>query len=107
MEAGDEAMTRLLRRSPDLDAVFAASDLLAAGALGALRRAGRSVPGDVAVGGFDDSRLAQSTDPALTTVRQPLERVATEMVDVLLELIAGEAVASRILPTELVRRGSA
>ncbi|WP_121191906.1 LacI family DNA-binding transcriptional regulator [Motilibacter peucedani] len=107
IEAGDAAMTDLLARSPDLDAVFVASDLLAAGALQALRRAGRSVPDEVAVGGFDDSRLAESTQPALTTVRQPLERVATEMVDVLLQLIAGEPVASRILPTELVRRGSA
>ena len=65
-------MTRLLTQAPDVDAVFAASDLLAAGALAALRAAGRRVPRDVALGGFDNSVIAQSTDPPLTTVHQPV-----------------------------------
>ncbi|MET7401202.1 LacI family DNA-binding transcriptional regulator [Dactylosporangium sp. NPDC005572] len=105
--AGAEAMRRLLATSPDIDAVFAASDSLAAGALTELRRAGRGVPDDVAVGGFDDSRIAQETDPALTTIRQPLELVSRNMVDVLLRLIRREPSASRLLPTELVVRESA
>lgn len=105
--AGAAAMRELLGASPDMDAVFAASDLLAAGALAELRRAGRRVPDDVAVGGFDDSRIARETDPPLTTIRQPLERVSRDMVDVLLRLIRREPVSSRVLPTELVIRGSA
>ncbi len=96
-------MEQLAKASPDLDAVFAASDLLASGALVELRRAGRRVPDDVAVGGFDDFRIARESDPPLTTIRQPLELVAREMVDVLLRLIRGEDSAeTRILPTELV-----
>jgi DNA-binding LacI/PurR family transcriptional regulator len=100
-------MNELLERDPDLDAVFVASDLMAAGALAALRRAGRRVPEDVAVGGFDDSRVAASSDPPLTTIRQPLERVAGEMVRLLLDLIDGKVVGSLVLPTELVTRDSA
>jgi DNA-binding LacI/PurR family transcriptional regulator len=106
-EAGVRAMHELLAKSPDLDAVFAASDLLASGALVELRRAGRRVPDDVAVGGFDDSRIARESDPPLTTIRQPLELVARDMVDVLLRQIRGEEAETRILPTELVIRASA
>lgn len=105
--AGEAAMEQLLEQSPDLDAVFIASDLLAAGALVALRRAGRKVPGDVAVGGFDDSHVAVTTEPPLTTIRQPLESVARMMVELLLEQIAGEAPRSVVLPTSFVRRDSA
>jgi DNA-binding LacI/PurR family transcriptional regulator len=92
-EAGVTAMRRLAA-SPDLDAVFVASDLLASGALVELRRSGRRVPDDVAVGGFDDSRIARESDPPLTTIRQPLEQVAREMVDILLRLIRHEEVSS-------------
>jgi DNA-binding LacI/PurR family transcriptional regulator len=72
-----------------------------------LERAGRRVPQDVAVGGFDDSSIAAAARPALTTVRQPWERISAEMVRLLLALIAGEPPASVILPTELVLRASA
>jgi DNA-binding LacI/PurR family transcriptional regulator len=68
--AGEIAMDRLLERAPDLDAVFVASDLMALGALSALRRAGRRVPGDVAVVGFDDNGFATTAEPRLTTIRQ-------------------------------------
>jgi DNA-binding LacI/PurR family transcriptional regulator len=107
IEAGRAAMAELLVAYPELDAVFVASDLLAVGALQALHEAGRSVPGDVLVGGFDDSAIASATRPPLTTVRQPLAQVAAEMVEVLLKLIAGEPVSSRVLATDLVRRESA
>ncbi|MGH3486835.1 MAG: LacI family DNA-binding transcriptional regulator [Actinopolymorphaceae bacterium] len=106
-DAGKDAMSDLLEASPDIDAVFAASDLLASGALTTLRRAGRRVPDDVAVCGFDDSSVAATSDPPLTTIRQPLEQVAKEMVDVLLALIRHEPASSRILPTQLVVRTSA
>jgi DNA-binding LacI/PurR family transcriptional regulator len=68
--SGEAATARLLDRVPDLDALFVASDLMAIGALKALRQAGRRVPDDVAVVGFDDVPMAALTDPALTTVRQ-------------------------------------
>jgi len=67
---GEEATARLLARVPELDGLFVASDLMAIGALKALRRAGRRVPDDVAVVGFDDSPMAEVAEPALTTVRQ-------------------------------------
>jgi DNA-binding LacI/PurR family transcriptional regulator len=104
---GDAAMTRLLARSSDVDAVFVASDLMAAGALAALRRAGRRVPEDVAVAGFDDSRIAAACHPPLTTIRQPWARISTEMARLLLRLVDGDENAAVILPTELVIRESA
>ncbi|GGX13604.1 LacI family DNA-binding transcriptional regulator [Streptomyces chryseus] len=106
-DSGEAAAELLLRRSPDLDAVFVASDLMAQGVLDALARAGRRVPEDVAVGGFDDSPAALSTRPPLTTIRQPWDRISTEMVRMLLAMIRGEESAAVILPTELVRRESA
>lgn len=106
-DSGEAAMRRLLEQAPELDAVFVASDLMAAGALNALRQSGRTVPGDVALGGFDDSSIATTIQPALTTIRQPLARISQEMVRLLLDLIAGEPPAAVILPTELVIRASA
>ncbi|MET9110423.1 LacI family DNA-binding transcriptional regulator [Streptomyces zhihengii] len=105
--SGGRAAEQLLERAPDIDAVFVASDLMADGVLDALGRAGRSVPGDVAVGGFDDSPAALSAVPRLTTIRQPFDRISKEMVRMLLARIGGEDPAAVILPTELVRRESA
>ena len=79
-DSGESAMRVLLSRRPDLDAVFCANDLMAAGALRVLREAGRDVPGDVSVVGFDDAPLAQSTHPPLTTVHQSPEQMGREMV---------------------------
>ncbi len=105
--AGERAMEQLLAQAPDLDAVFVASDLMAAGALAALRRAGRRVPDDVAVGSFDDSHLASSANLNLTTMRQPWRRISTEMVRLLVGLVEGDSPSAVILPTELVVRASA
>ena len=105
--AGEAAMTRLLEQAPDLDAVFVASDLMAAGALGVLQRAGKRVPEDIAVGGFDDSHVATSTHPHLTTIRQPYTQISAEMVRLLLSLIDGGGPTAVIVPTELVVRDSA
>ncbi len=105
--AGEAAMAELLRQAPDLDAVFVCSDLMAVGAIAALQRAGKRVPEDIAVGGFDDSRLAVTTTPRLTTIRQPWERLSSEMVRLLLALISGDEHAAVILPTDLVVRDSA
>jgi DNA-binding LacI/PurR family transcriptional regulator len=105
--SGEAAMERLLRASPDLDAVFVCSDLMAVGAIAYLQRIGRSVPDDIAIGGFDDSKVATTTSPALTTIRQPFARVSQEMVRLLLAHIAGEEHAAVILPTDLIIRESA
>ncbi len=107
--SGEHAMTWLLERSPDLDAVFAASDLMAAGALRALRRAGRRVPEDVAVVGFDDDPIARQTTPPLTTVRQPVEDQGATMARRVMALIEHRDVPGPEdnLPTSLVRRRSA
>jgi DNA-binding LacI/PurR family transcriptional regulator len=106
--SGEQAMIRLLAEHPELDAVFSASDLMAAGALRTLRRRGRSVPGDVAVVGFDDLDVAVLTEPPLSTVSQPVDAMARAMVSLLLAEIAGEPHAQQvILPTRLVLRASA
>ncbi|MCI4066242.1 LacI family transcriptional regulator [Micromonospora sp. R77] len=106
-ESGAAAMTRLLARYPHLDGVFAASDNMAAGALRALKAHGRSVPADVAIVGFDDLMIARHTDPALTTVHQPIRQLGHEMARMLLGIIDGEDPSPLILPTRLVVRGSA
>ncbi|MBA4863729.1 LacI family DNA-binding transcriptional regulator [Streptomyces sp. PSKA54] len=106
-DGGEAGAAELLSRIPDLDALFVASDLMAQGALTALQRAGRRVPEDVAVGGFDDSPAATAGSPALTTIRQPWDRISSEMVRVLLAQIGGEDPSAVILPTELVKRESA
>lgn len=107
-DGGRAAMERLLERDPSLDAVFAASDLMAIGALGALKAAGRSVPDDVAVVGFDDAPMAATTEPPLTSIRQPIEEMGREMAALLLHEIRTPGAASRrvILGTQLVVRGS-
>jgi LacI family repressor for deo operon, udp, cdd, tsx, nupC, and nupG len=106
-DAGAAAMARLLERAPDIDAVFAASDVMAVGAIQALRRAGRRVPEDVAVAGFDDSGLAERHDPPLTTMRQPWQEISSTMVDMLLDVVAGVPRASVVLPTTLIVRETA
>jgi DNA-binding LacI/PurR family transcriptional regulator len=107
-QGGADAMRRILEVRPDVDAVFAASDLMAAGAIGVLRASERRVPEDVAVVGFDDSPVAETTDPPLTSVRQPIEEMGAEMVRVLLEHAAhpGSVPRTVILATQLVRRRS-
>ncbi|WP_405791799.1 LacI family DNA-binding transcriptional regulator [Streptomyces sp. NBC_01506] len=108
-EGGRTAMRDLLDRVPGIDAVFAASDVMAAGALAELRERGRRVPDDVAVIGFDDSVIARHTAPALTSVRQPIEAIGRSITSLLLEEIAEPTTARRqlVLPTTLVVRGSA
>jgi len=106
-QSGARAMRELLERAPDLDAVFAANDIMAAGALDVLKTSGRRVPEDVALAGFDDAPVAVTTTPQLTTMRQPFERISEEMVRLLLRLIEGERPAAITLPADLVVRESA
>ncbi|GAA4973980.1 LacI family DNA-binding transcriptional regulator [Kineococcus glutinatus] len=105
---GRSATEALLARYPELDGLFVANDLMAAGALQALAAAGRSVPGDVRVVGFDDAPLAGAAVPPLTTVRQPVVEMGRHLARMLLAIIDGaEPEASVVVPTELVERASA
>lgn len=105
--SGAEAARRLLDGGRP-DAIFVASDLMARGALTALRSAGVRVPEDIALVGFDDSSVAITTDPQLTTMRQPMYAQGEAMARVLLSRLAGEEPpTTTILPTELVIRASA
>jgi DNA-binding LacI/PurR family transcriptional regulator len=86
---GADAMQRILAAHPDVDGVFAASDLMATGALQVLRESGRRVPDDVAVVGFD-ALGAERTTPRLTTVLQPVVEMVTAATSTLLDMLAGD-----------------
>jgi DNA-binding LacI/PurR family transcriptional regulator len=104
--SGHAAMATLLERGP-FDAVFVASDVVALGAIAALRAAGRRVPDDVSVVGFDDIPLAAFFDPPLTTVRLPAFELGQAAGRALLDRIADEVMPARtLLPTELMVRAS-
>jgi DNA-binding LacI/PurR family transcriptional regulator len=106
--SGAAVMRRLLDRHPKLDAVFAASDLMAVGAMRVLREHGRRIPHDVALVGFEDSVLARQTDPPLTTVHQPVEAMGREMARLLVGHVKGHTVPAPlvVLDTHLVIRAS-
>ena len=108
-ESGVRAMDQLLANDPALDAVFVASDMMAHGALQALKDAGRRVPEDVAVIGFDDFEISRYSDPPLTTVRQPIVDMGRTMARQMLGLVNDEPDVPQavVLPTELVVRSSA
>ncbi|HEY3017009.1 MAG TPA: LacI family DNA-binding transcriptional regulator [Nocardioides sp.] len=106
IEGGAAATRRLLER--DVTAVVCASDMMALGAIRAVREAGLAVPDDVSVIGFDDSSLLQFVDPPLTTVRQPVQAMATAAVSFLIDAIEGQPVPRHeyIFRPELVLRSS-
>ncbi len=107
-ESGYTAMNQLLRSSPDLDAVFAAySDVVAIAAMQALRDAGKRIPEDVSLVGFDNIDITAFTNPPLTTVSQCLRQGgATLLVQKLLQQISGEKATSAMLEGELIVRQS-
>lgn len=107
-ESGERAMRELLEREPLLDGVFAGNDLMALGALHVLRDAGRRIPQDVAVIGFDDSGAATAARPRLTTVRQPVEEMAACMARLLIEMLDDPGAAPRavMFDPRLVTRAS-
>ncbi|MFO7547998.1 MAG: LacI family DNA-binding transcriptional regulator [Acidimicrobiia bacterium] len=104
--SGYRAMHQLIPRRPD--AVFVASDPMALGALRALREAGLRVPEDVALVSFDGSRASETSAPALTTVRQPVNETGARSVHMLNDLVRGTATPPivEIMPVELVIRES-
>jgi DNA-binding LacI/PurR family transcriptional regulator len=104
--SGRQSMATLLQRG-DVTAVFAASDVVAFGAMAAIREAGLRVPDDISVVGFDDIPLAAYFDPPLTTVRLPAHDLGRAAGTALLDLINGRAVEARtLLPTTFVIRSS-
>jgi LacI family transcriptional regulator len=104
--SGYSAMQKLLPASPG--AVFAASDMMAAGAYRAIREAGLSIPGDIKIIGFDDVSIASQLDPPLTTIRQPIQGMGARAVEMLINLVqhTESGHSQIIMQPELVVRGS-
>lgn len=105
-QSGYDAACELLARNAPFDAIFAASDLIAIGAMQALAERGRKVPEDVAVVGFDDIPMASFVNPALTTAAQDSSRAGELLVTSLLKRIDGQPVESAMFPAQLVVRRS-
>jgi DNA-binding LacI/PurR family transcriptional regulator len=105
-EGAYAAVKSLIAGKHAFDAIFAATDIIAANAIRAVTDAGLTVPGDIAVVGYDDIALAAHTNPPLTTVRQGIQEGAQTMVDLLFRRIDGEKTESAVIPTRLVVRGS-
>lgn len=105
-DGGYHAMDTLLAQAPAVTAVFAFSDDMAAGAAARLWDAERRIPDDISLLGFDDSTLGQQLRPPLTTIRQPHEQIARACITHFLNLENVQCISSRIMPHELVERGS-
>jgi len=105
-QSGYAAACELLQRGQPIDAILAASDLIAIGALRALQDHRIDVPGHVSVMGFDDIPAANLTNPPLTTVMQDTRRAGEALVDTVLKLVRNEVATSTVLPTRLVVRRS-
>jgi DNA-binding LacI/PurR family transcriptional regulator len=101
-----DAVHRLLARNVGFDAIVAASDVIAITAIHALTAAGRSIPGDIGVVGFDDIQLAQYNSPSVTSVAQDIVAGARHLAEGITGMIAGQEVASIEMPCRLVVRQS-
>jgi len=107
-ESGYEAMRKILKSSSIPTAVFAANDLDAIGAMKAIKEKGLKIPEDISLVGFDDIQLASYIEPSLTTVRQPIFKMGTTAISLLVQLIEGkEKKHPKVeLPTQLIIRKS-
>jgi len=106
-ESGAEIMKQLLTRTPDLDAVFVNSDLMAIAAMKVLKDAGRRVPEDVAVVGYDNLSIAETVTPPLTSISQNIPLAGRLLAQNLLQYIKTRVVTHVTVPVELVVRQSA
>ena len=104
--AGRAALAELIERGVEFDAIFAASDVAAIGAMHALQAMGRSVPDEVAIVGFDDIPAASLSSPPLTTVTQDAHQVAETLIDAILEAVERGTPTNRVLPVRLTVRES-
>jgi DNA-binding LacI/PurR family transcriptional regulator len=107
IDSGAAVIRQLLERSPDLDAVFVNSDLMAMSAMDALRDSGRRVPDDVAVVGYDNLSIAQVSNPPLTTISQNLPQAGRLLARNLIQYLQTGVVTNAVVPVELVVRKSA
>ena len=105
-ESGYLAAKKLLENGVAFDAICAASDLIAIGAMRAVQEAGYNIPNDIAVVGFDDIATASFTFPAMTTAKQDTVLAGELLVDKLLQLVSGEEAQTQLMPTTLVVRNS-
>ena len=105
-ESGRVALAELLDRAPEVDAVFCASDRMAAGAYDTARERGLRIPDDLRVVGFDGHAIGLELEPQLTTVAQPIRRVGRAAVQMLTEIAKGHDPGHRVFSTELVVRAS-
>jgi DNA-binding LacI/PurR family transcriptional regulator len=105
--SGADAMKRLLNKAPEVDAVFVNSDLMAIAAMDAIREAGRRVPEDIAVVGYDDLSIAEHSNPPLTTIRQNIPLAGKLLAQNLIEYLQTGMVTNVTIPVELIVRRSA
>ena len=106
VEWGRQAAAEIMRRWPEVDAMLCANDLIAVGASQGLQRLGMAVPGRVAVTGFDDTLLASTAVPALTSVNQPLRQMADAAVALVDRSVVGSPTIRRKLTGDLIVRAS-
>lgn len=104
--SGREGMATLFDAGRPIDGVFAANDAMAAGAIAEIQGRGLRVPHDIAVGGFDDSPIARSCSPSITTMHQPFDQITSEMVRLLVGAIDGERRSTVLIHTDLIERES-
>jgi DNA-binding LacI/PurR family transcriptional regulator len=105
--SGAAAMDRLLASSPDLDAVFVNSDLMAIAAMDVVREHGRRVPEEVAVVGYDDLSIAEHSNPPLTTVRQNIPMAGRMLAENLIKYLETRTITNEMIPVEIIVRKSA
>jgi len=106
-DGGYEAMRAALSLDPRPELVFAVNDVMAVGALAAAREAGLSVPGDIAVAGFDDIPTLRDVTPALTTVRVPMELIGTTAVNLVLQPAETEPTTVTLSTSPVLRDSTA
>ena len=105
--SGAEAMQRLLENTPELDAVFVNSDLMAIAAMDAIRETGRHVPDDIAVVGYDDLSIAEHSNPPLTTIRQNIPLAGMLLAQNLIQYLQSGLATNVSIPVQLIIRKSA
>jgi DNA-binding LacI/PurR family transcriptional regulator len=105
--SGAEAIKRLLKKSPELDAVFVNSDLMAIAAMDAIREDGKRVPEDIAVVGYDDLSIAEHSNPPLTTIRQNIPLAGKLLAQNLIQYLESGMATQASIPVELIVRKSA
>jgi DNA-binding LacI/PurR family transcriptional regulator len=102
-----EALVRqLIKKKIKFDGVFAGNDLSALGVINVLLQNGISVPGKVKVVGFDDSPIASRNQPSISTIRQPIRELGSQVAESLLAMLNGQEVEDKILDVKLIKRKS-